>query len=134
MCIRDRFIDGIAPRAWEPDENATATINYTSGTTARPKGVQLTHRNLWTNAMTFALHAGVTDRDVYLHTLPMFHANGWGMPFAMAGMGVPQAVSYTHLDVYNRQPAELPCRPWRTASPSRWRGTSAACAGRRPGR
>ena len=88
----DLFIDGIAPRAWEPDENATATINYTSGTTARPKGVQLTHRNLWTNAMTFALHAGVTDRDVYLHTLPMFHANGWGMPFAMAGMGVPQVV------------------------------------------
>ena len=74
----------------EADENATATINYTSGTTARPKGVQITHRNIWTNAVTFALHAGVTDRDVYLHTLPMFHANGWGMPFAMTGCGVPQ--------------------------------------------
>jgi fatty-acyl-CoA synthase len=86
---------GTEPRAWEPGlegENATATINYTSGTTARPKGVQLTHRNLWTNAVTFALHAGVTDRDVYLHTLPMFHANGWGMPFAMTGLGVPQVV------------------------------------------
>jgi acyl-CoA synthetase (AMP-forming)/AMP-acid ligase II len=83
---------GAEPRAWEPDENATATINYTSGTTARPKGVQLTHRNLWTNAVTFGLHAGVTDRDVYLHTLPMFHANGWGMPFAMTGLGVPQVV------------------------------------------
>ncbi|RYB88351.1 AMP-dependent synthetase [Nocardioides glacieisoli] len=83
---------GTEPRAWEPDENATATINYTSGTTARPKGVQLTHRNLWTNAVTFGLHAGVTDRDVYLHTLPMFHANGWGMPFAMTGLGVPQVV------------------------------------------
>src|SRR6478672_10623952 len=82
--------DGTQPRAWEPDENATATINYTSGTTARPKGVQITHRNIWTNALTFALHAGVTDRDVYLHTLPMFHANGWGMPFAMTGCGVPQ--------------------------------------------
>ena len=35
-------------------------------------------RNIWTNAMTFALHAGVTDRDVYLHTLPMFHANSGG--------------------------------------------------------
>ena len=42
--------------------------------------------------MTFGLHAGVTDRDVYLHTLPMFHANGWGMPFAMTGLGVPQIV------------------------------------------
>jgi acyl-CoA synthetase (AMP-forming)/AMP-acid ligase II len=86
----DLFLDGVEPRAWEPEENATATINYTSGTTARPKGVQITHRNIWTNAVTFALHTGVTDRDVYLHTLPMFHANGWGMPFAMTGCGVPQ--------------------------------------------
>ncbi len=86
----DLFVEGVDPRPWEPDENATATINYTSGTTARPKGVQITHRNIWTNALTFALHAGVTDRDVYLHTLPMFHANGWGMPFAMTGCGVPQ--------------------------------------------
>jgi acyl-CoA synthetase (AMP-forming)/AMP-acid ligase II len=84
------YAEGAEPRPWEPDENATATINYTSGTTARPKGVKITHRNIWTNALTFALHAGVTDRDVYLHTLPMFHANGWGMPFAMTGVGVPQ--------------------------------------------
>lgn len=84
---------GAQPVAWEePDEDATATINYTSGTTARPKGVQITHRNIWTNALTFALHVGVTDRDVYLHTLPMFHANGWGMPFALTGLGVPQVV------------------------------------------
>ncbi len=83
---------GAEPEPWEHDENATATINYTSGTTARPKGVQITHRNIWTNAVTFALHAGVTDRDVYLHTLPMFHANGWGMPFAMTGMGVQNVV------------------------------------------
>jgi acyl-CoA synthetase (AMP-forming)/AMP-acid ligase II len=54
--------------------------------------VQITHRNIWVNAVTFGLHAGVTDRDVYLHTLPMFHANGWGMPFTMAGLGVPQIV------------------------------------------
>ena len=80
------------PRPWVPDENATAAINYTSGTTARPKGVQITHRNIWVNAVTFAMHAGVTDRDVYLHTLPMFHANGWGMPFAMTGLGVKQIV------------------------------------------
>lgn len=82
---------GREPRPWaEPDEDATATINYTSGTTARPKGVKLTHRNVWINAVTFAMHTAVTDRDVYLHTLPMFHCNGWGMPYALAGLGVPQ--------------------------------------------
>jgi fatty-acyl-CoA synthase len=84
--------EGTEPKHWEPDENATACINYTSGTTARPKGVQITHRNIWVNAVTFGLHAGVSDRDVYLHTLPMFHANGWGLPFTMTGMGVPQVV------------------------------------------
>jgi fatty-acyl-CoA synthase len=84
---------GVEPRPWaEPDEDATATINYTSGTTARPKGVELTHRNIWINAVTFGLHTGMTDRDVYLHTLPMFHCNGWGMPYAAAGLGVPQVV------------------------------------------
>jgi len=75
------------PRPWEADEDATATINYTSGTTARPKGVQLTHRNIWLNAAIFGWHMGVSDRDVYLHTLPQFHCNGWGMLYAVTGMG-----------------------------------------------
>jgi len=83
---------GSEPVPWEPDESATATINYTSGTTARPKGVQITHRNIWTNTVISGLHMGVNDRDVYLHTLPMFHANGWTMPFVTAGLGVPQVV------------------------------------------
>jgi acyl-CoA synthetase (AMP-forming)/AMP-acid ligase II len=80
------------PVVWAGDEDATATINYTSGTTARPKGVQITHRNIWVNAVTFGLHAGVSDWDTYLHTLPMFHANGWGMLYTAAGLGVPQVV------------------------------------------
>ncbi|TWP46753.1 AMP-binding protein [Lentzea tibetensis] len=81
------------PRPWSaPDEDATATINYTSGTTARPKGVQLTHRNIWINAVTFAMHTRAWERDVYMHVLPMFHCNGWGMPFGLAGLGVPQVV------------------------------------------
>ncbi|GAA3671495.1 AMP-binding protein [Nocardioides ginsengisoli] len=77
----------VAPRPWAGAESATATINYTSGTTARPKGVQLTHRNLWLNAVTFGWHLGVGESEVYLHTLPMFHANGWGMPYAITGFG-----------------------------------------------
>jgi fatty-acyl-CoA synthase len=78
----------VEPRPWaEPDEDATATINYTSGTTARPKGVQMTHRNEWVNAVTFGMHLQVSDRDVLMHTLPMFHCNGWGMPYAVTGLG-----------------------------------------------
>ena len=80
------------PVRWEPDEDATASINYTSGTTARPKGVQITHRNAWLNATSFGWNASVSDRDVYLHTLPMFHCNGWGMPYAVTSMGVKQVV------------------------------------------
>ncbi len=75
------------PRPWDPDENATATINYTSGTTARPKGVQQTHRALWVNATVFGWQSSVSDRDVYLHTLPMFHCNGWGQVYGVTGMG-----------------------------------------------
>jgi fatty-acyl-CoA synthase len=78
---------GAVPLAWEADEDATCSVNYTSGTTARPKGVQLTQRNCWLNAATFGWHTGVDDRDVLLHTLPMFHCNGWGMPYAVTGMG-----------------------------------------------
>ena len=117
--------EGAEPKPWEPDENATATINYTSGTTARPKGVQITHRNIWTNAVTFALHAGVTDRDVYLHTLPMFHANGWGMPFAMTGMGVPNVVlrKVDGAEILRRveSTASRSCAPPRPWWPRCWR-------------
>ncbi len=75
------------PVRWEPNEDETASINYTSGTTARPKGVEQSHRARWTNAVTFGWHTGVSDRDVYLHTLPMFHCDGWGMHHAITGMG-----------------------------------------------
>jgi fatty-acyl-CoA synthase len=80
------------PVQWTPDEDATATINYTSGTTARPKGVQLTHRNVWINATTFGWQMGINDRDVYLHTLPQFHCNGWGLTYAATGMGAKHII------------------------------------------
>jgi fatty-acyl-CoA synthase len=87
------YLEGRDPEPWTtPDEDATATINYTSGTTAKPKGVQLTHRNLWINSTTFGWHTSMSDRDVYLHTLPMFHCNGWGMPYALTAMGCKQVV------------------------------------------
>src|SRR5688500_19011683 len=83
---------GARPKLQVTDENATVSVNYTSGTTARPKGVQLTHRNFWLNAVTFGWHLALTDRDVYLHTLPTFHCNGWGMPYAVTSMGVRQVI------------------------------------------
>jgi fatty-acyl-CoA synthase len=87
------YLRGVEPEPWSsPAGGPTATINYTSGTTARPKGVQLTHRNNWLNATVFGLHTTISDRDVYLHTLPMFHANGWGMPFGITGVGARHVV------------------------------------------
>ena len=54
--------------------------------------MQLTHRNNWLNATVFGWQASVDDRDVYLHTLPMFHANGWGHPFTATGVGAKHIV------------------------------------------
>ncbi|TMC64295.1 MAG: o-succinylbenzoate--CoA ligase, partial [Chloroflexota bacterium] len=58
-------------------EGDLLTINYTSGTTARPKGVMITHRNAYLNVVGTLLHLRLGIGDRYLWTLPMFHANGW---------------------------------------------------------
>jgi len=71
----------------DQDENDVLSINYTSGTTARPKGVMLTHRNCYINAYNFIAHLRIQHDDVELWTLPMFHASGWGGPFAVTAMG-----------------------------------------------
>ncbi len=68
-------------------ETDIATLNYTSGTTAQPKGVMLTHRACVTNVINYIVSLDVQPTDVYLHTLPMFHANGWGGIWALAGLG-----------------------------------------------
>ena len=76
----------------EQDENDTISLNYTSGTTARPKGVMLTHRNCYINAYNFIAHLRIRHEDVELWTLPMFHASGWGGPFAITAMGATHVV------------------------------------------
>ncbi len=58
-------------------ETDLLSLNYTSGTTARPKGVMITHRNAWMNVVGTLVHLHMTVDDRYLWTLPMFHANGW---------------------------------------------------------
>ena len=87
-------IDGI-------DEDAPITINYTSGTTAHPKGVMLTHRITALNALDLIIHGRITMDDVYLHTLPMFHVNGWGGVWAITAAGA------THVCLPRAEPAKI---------------------------
>jgi fatty-acyl-CoA synthase len=75
---------GHAPAIVETDLLA---INYTSGTTSRPKGVMITHRNAWANSMGTLAHWPMTVADRYLWTLPMFHANGWTFPWTVTAAG-----------------------------------------------
>ena len=68
-------------------ETDLLTINYTSGTTSRPKGVMITHRNAWMNSIGTLLHQPMTCADRYLWTLPMFHANGWTFVWTVTAVG-----------------------------------------------
>ena len=71
----------------EIHETDLLTINYTSGTTARPKGVMITHRNAWMNCIGTLVHEPMTCADRYLWTLPMFHANGWTFVWTVTAAG-----------------------------------------------
>jgi fatty-acyl-CoA synthase len=68
-------------------ETDLLTINYTSGTTARPKGVMITHRNAYLNAVGTLIHVHMTPAERYLWTLPMFHANGWTFTWIVTAVG-----------------------------------------------
>ena len=68
-------------------ESDLLAINYTSGTTARPKGVMITHRNAWVNAVGTLVHHPMSCADRYLWTLPMFHANGWTFVWIVTAVG-----------------------------------------------
>jgi len=76
----------------EIDENEPSALLYTSGTTGRPKGVMLTHRNLYLNAINSIIEFGLSHSDVYLHTLAQFHCNGWGLPYAVTGVGAKHVI------------------------------------------
>src|SRR5215208_1833028 len=69
------------------NETDLLTINYTSGTTSRPKGVMITHRNAWVNSAGMLAHLTLSPRDAYLWTLPMFHANGWTFVWTVTAVG-----------------------------------------------
>jgi fatty-acyl-CoA synthase len=80
-------------------ETDLLTINYTSGTTSRPKGVMITHRNAWMNSIGVLVHAHMSPADRYLWTLPMFHANGWTFVWTVTAVGA------THVCLRKVEPA-----------------------------
>jgi fatty-acyl-CoA synthase len=69
------------------DENALAELFYTSGTSANPKGVMLTHRNIYLHAQNVCLGFNTENGAVELHTIPLFHANGWGVAHFLTLLG-----------------------------------------------
>jgi fatty-acyl-CoA synthase len=75
------------PPPVEVDERSAAELFYTSGSTGTPKGALLSHRGLYLHAVHSALTMGLTGDDVVLHTIPLFHVNGWGTPHYVTGLG-----------------------------------------------
>src|SRR5437588_9053636 len=92
-----------APEFTRPEiaEGDLLTINYTSGTTARPKGVMITHRNAYLNAIGTIIHLRLGIGDRYLWTLPMFHANGWTFVWVVTAVGA------THICLRKVQPSAV---------------------------
>jgi len=106
---RDGWLDyeaaiaAAAPDFTRPEigERDLLTINYTSGTTARPKGVMITHRNAAMNSIGTLLHLPMAVGERYLWTLPMFHANGWTYPWTVT------AAAATHVCLRRVDPGEV---------------------------
>ena len=87
------------------DEAAVAELFYTSGSTGTPKGVMLGHRTLYLHALAVASLFEDVDNMVDLHTIPLFHANGWGRPQASTLLGIKQ-IMVRRFEPGDRVPAD----------------------------
>ncbi len=83
------------------DEQDLLALNYTSGTTGRPKGVMYSHRGAYLQSLAMAMHTGLGPRSQYLWTLPMFHCDGWCFPWAVTAAGA------THVCLPRVEPARI---------------------------
>ncbi|MBC2637574.1 MULTISPECIES: acyl--CoA ligase family protein [unclassified Rhodococcus (in: high G+C Gram-positive bacteria)] len=83
------------------DERSLLSINYTSGTTGRPKGVMYHHRGASLQSLAMVGHTGLSPSSMYLWTLPMFHCNGWCFPWAVT------AAAATHICLPKVDPTEI---------------------------
>ncbi len=98
----EQLLAAATPLALTPaDERALLSINYTSGTTGKPKGVMYHHRGAYLQALAMAAHTGLSPSAVHLWTLPMFHCNGWCFPWAVTAAGA------THVCLPRVEPAEV---------------------------
>jgi fatty-acyl-CoA synthase len=98
----EQLLAGAEPRHETPtDERSLLSINYTSGTTGRPKGVMYHHRGAYLQALAMVGHTGLTPSAVHLWTLPMFHCNGWCFPWAVTAAGA------THVCLPKVDPGEV---------------------------
>jgi fatty-acyl-CoA synthase len=97
----------LVPR--EVAEDDTFSINYTSGTTGRPKGVMYTFRGVYLNALAEIFHANLRPESVYLWTLPMFHCNGWCSPWAVTAASTRyESRKPEHYIIDSREPKAIP--------------------------
>lgn len=98
------------PTPWPlQDERALISLNYTSGTTGKPKGVMITHRNAYLNALGLIVELGLNSSSNLLWTLPMFHCNGWSLTWAATAVGA------THTCLRRVDPTEV----WRLMATDR---------------